>query len=155
MKDSFPDHTNTDYEYQPRPIDNIPPISEHEFTKRFYSCQKSRQPFHLHRRSKTLRAHSSDILKFLPKKTTRLEEAGDKRENFWGIYAREVISLRWIIFYNFVCISPLLAFFLAWVVPQGLGTDLQDPSIPISIMVSMLSLFWSVFLGSLQFRRSH
>jgi hypothetical protein len=136
-------------------MDNIPPISEHEFTKRFYACHKPRPLLHVHHECRKLGAHSSDILKFLPKKRTELEEAGNKREDFWGIYARENISLRWIIFYNFVCVSPLLAFFLAWIVPRGLGTDLQNPSIPLSMMIGMLSLFWSVYLSSLQFGRSH
>lgn len=136
-------------------MDNIPPVSQHEFTKRFYACHTPRSLLHLHHKCKSLKGHSSDVLKKLPKKRNKLEEAGDKREDFWGIYARETISARWIIFYNFVCISPLLAFFMAWIIPQGNGTDLQDPSIPLSIMASMLSLFWSVFLGSLQFGKSH
>ncbi|KAM7208690.1 hypothetical protein V8F06_014931, partial [Rhypophila decipiens] len=38
QKDSFPDARNTDYIYQPRPIDSIPPISKHEFQRRFYAC---------------------------------------------------------------------------------------------------------------------
>ncbi|CAI7654833.1 unnamed protein product [Penicillium crustosum] len=155
IKDSFPDHANVDYEYQPKPMDNIPPISEHEFMKRFYACHKPRPLLHLHHQCRKLKAHSSDILKFLPKKRTELEEAGNKREDFWGIYARESISLRWIILYNLVCVSPLLAFLLAWIVPRGLVTDLQNPSIPLSMMIAMLSLFWSVYLGSLQFGKPH
>lgn len=154
-KDAFPDLANTDYEYQPKPMDNIPPISEHEFTKRFYACHKSRSIIHLHHKCKMMGAHSFDILEFLPKKRTELEEGGDKREDFWGIYAREIISLRWIVFYNCVCVSPLLAFFVAWIIPGGHSTDLQDPAVPISIMISMLSLFWSVFLSSLQFGKSY
>lgn len=57
--------------------------------------------------------YSSDTLKFLPKKKTQIEEVGDKRENSWEIYTREIISLRWIIFYKFDYILPLFAFFLA------------------------------------------
>jgi hypothetical protein len=132
---------------------NIPPISEHEFEKRFYACHKPRPLLHLHHKCNRPGAHSSDILKFLPKKRTELEEAGDKREDFWGIYACESISLRWVIFYNLICISPLLAFFVAWVIPKGHVSDLQNPSIPVSMMASMLSLFWSVFISSLPFRK--
>jgi hypothetical protein len=79
IKDSFPDHANIDYEYQPRPMDNIPPISEHEFMKRFYAYHKPRPLLHLHHQCRKLGAHSSDILKLLPKKRTELEEAGNKR----------------------------------------------------------------------------
>jgi len=88
---------------------------------------------------------------------TELEEEGDRRENFWELYAREMISLRWVMFYNFVCILPLLAFFIAWVLPVGNSyrSDLQNPSVPFSIMAAMLSLFWSVFFSSLQFGMLH
>ena len=52
--------------------------------------------------------------------TTKFEEfkklekfiSVDKREDFWGIYAREIISLRWVLFYNFICLLPMLAFFM-------------------------------------------
>ncbi|PKY04628.1 hypothetical protein P168DRAFT_136900 [Aspergillus campestris IBT 28561] len=153
-KNAFPSHGNTEYEYLPRPIDNIPPISEHAFWCKFYACHKPR-PYHLHHKCNQRRSHSNEMLKSLPKKKTELEEGGDKREYFWGIYACENISIRWIIFYNFLCVSPLLAFFVAWIIPQEHGTDLQNPSIPLSMMCSMLSLFWSVYLSSLQFGRSH
>lgn len=136
-------------------MDNIPPICKHEFWDRFYACHNPRPLLHLYHNCKTMGVYSSEALKFLPKKRTELEEAGDKREDFWGIYACEYPSTRWIIFYNFVCVLPLLAFFVAWIAPRGHDTDLQDPSVPISLMVSLLSLFWSVYLGNLQSGKSH
>lgn len=132
----------------------MPPIGVHEFEKRLHACHKPRI-LHLHHRCKGPGIHSSEVLEKLPKKKTLLEEAGDKREDFWGLYARENISLRWIIFYNFLCVSPLLAYFVAWITPQGHVTDLQNSSIPVGVMLSMLSLFWTLYLGTLQFARSH
>ncbi|KAH7631266.1 hypothetical protein B0T09DRAFT_339512 [Sordaria sp. MPI-SDFR-AT-0083] len=154
QKDSFPDAVNPDYEYQPKPIDSIPPVSKHEFQKRFYACHDTQGIHHRYHKCRILGHQSHGLLGYLPKKITELEEGGDKREVFWGIYAREIISLRWVLCYNFVCMFPMLVFFVCWVSPLGQNTDLQNPSVPISIMLSMLSLFWSIFLSSLQFGRS-
>ncbi|KAI2618533.1 hypothetical protein GGR54DRAFT_640658 [Hypoxylon sp. NC1633] len=149
-KNDFPGVTNTDYDYTPRPMHSIPPISEHEFRKRFYTCHTPRPLRHWYHKCKAM-GHSYEILKFFPKKKSELEESGDTRQEFWGIYAREMISLRRVLFYNFVSILPMLVFFMIWILPTSLGTDLQNPSVPFTMMIGMLSLFWSIFLSSLQF----
>ncbi|KAI1094979.1 hypothetical protein F5B19DRAFT_394475 [Rostrohypoxylon terebratum] len=153
-RNSYPETTDTEYEFKPRPMDFIPPISEHEFTKRFYACHKPRPLSHWYHKCKTLGYHSYDVLDLLPKKRKRLEEAGNKREYFWGIYAREMISLRWVLAYNIVCVLPTIVFFFLKLLPWGYATDLQNPSVPFTMMLSMLSLFWATFLSSLQFGRS-
>ncbi len=135
-------------------MDAIPPVSEHEFYKRFYACHEPRPAMHFYHKCKKLGAHSHDLLSCFPKKKSELEESGDEREVFWGIYAREIISLRWVLFYNSVCVAPLVVFFFLWIFPMGFVNDLQNAAIPVSMMVAMLSLFWSVFLGSLQHGRS-
>jgi hypothetical protein len=146
---------NNDYDYLPKPMENIPPVSEHEFEKRFYACHRPSLPItHWFHKCRSLGFHSHDLLMLLPKKRTELEEGGDKRTTFWGIYAREVISFGWVLFYNFLCTFPMFIFFITWVLPLGHGTDLQNPSVPFSMMISMLSLFWSLFLSSLQFGKS-
>jgi hypothetical protein len=87
-------------------MDDIPPIIEPEFEKRLYACHKPQPLLHLYHNCQRPKAHPSDILKFLPKKRTELEEAGDKREDFWGMYAREIISLRWISLLRFhMCLA--------------------------------------------------
>ncbi|OTA69145.1 hypothetical protein K449DRAFT_411975 [Hypoxylon sp. EC38] len=154
-KNAFPEVTNPDYEYRPKPMDNIPPVSEHEFRKRFYTCHRPQPLRHWYHKCKALGTHSSEILDLFPKKKTEFEEGGDKREIFWGIYAREIISLRLVFTYNLVCVCPMLAFFVVWIIPTGQLTDLQNPSVPFSMMLGMLSLFWSIFLSSLQFGRPH
>ncbi|KAH7224430.1 uncharacterized protein BKA55DRAFT_527310 [Fusarium redolens] len=153
--DTFPDVTNSDYEYQPKPMDSIPPVCQHEFEKRFYACDQPRPLLHWYHKCKRLGLQSHDLLDFFPKKKTEFEEGGDKRESFWGIYAREVISLRCVLFYNLVCVLPMMTFFMVWVLPVGHRTDLQNPSVPFSIVTAMLSLFWSLFLSSLQFGKPH
>lgn len=134
---------------------NIPPVSEHEFYKRFYACHQPQSLLHWYHKCRRLGLQSHDLLEFFPKKKTELEEEGDKREHFWGIYAREQIDFRWVLFYNFICVLPMLIFFMVRVFPLNHSTDLQDPSVPLSMMLAMLSLFWSVYLGSLHFGESH
>ncbi|KAM7212749.1 hypothetical protein V8F06_011892 [Rhypophila decipiens] len=143
------------YKACPRPIDSIPPISKHEFQRRFYACRHTRRRLHFYHSCKPLGHQSRGLLERLPKKTAELEEGGDKREEFWGIYAREIISLRWVLFYNFVCMAPMLGYFVFCIVNLQNGTDLQNPSVPFSMMMAMLSLFWSIFLSSLQFGKSY
>ncbi|KAI2464067.1 hypothetical protein F4781DRAFT_414221 [Annulohypoxylon bovei var. microspora] len=151
QKNAFPEVANTDYEYEPRPMNFIPPVSQHEFETRFYACDSSQPLRHWYHKCMVYGCQSYDILNLLPKKKTALEEAGDKREYFWGIYAREMVSFRWVIFYNVVCALPMLILFITWIVPAGKETDLQNASVPLTMVLTMLSLFWSIFLSSLQF----
>ncbi|OTA79949.1 hypothetical protein M434DRAFT_234662 [Hypoxylon sp. CO27-5] len=135
-------------------MDNIPPVSEHEFQKHFYTCHRPEPLGHWYHKCKALGANSYNILDFFPKKKTELEEGGDKREVFWGIYAREIISLQRVLVYNLIFLCPMLAFFAIWILSLGKNTQLQNPSVPFSMMLGMLSLFWSILLSSLQFGRS-
>lgn len=159
QKDQYPDIRNEDYTYYPKPINYMPPISEHEFYTRFYLFNPSkllhRHPFHRYSNCKCnkvkRKGHCGEILELLPKKLSQLDESSEQREFFWGIYAREVVCLWWVLFYNMLCMLPLMWFFFMWLFPWGHASDLQDASVPITMMIGMLSVFWSVFLGSLQF----
>jgi hypothetical protein len=142
---------NPDYHYAPKPMSDMPPISAHEFYRRFYFYCQPRSLLHWHIRCRQIRGHCREVLDLLPKKVSELEESGDQRETFWGIYAREIVCLRWVLFYNSLCILPLVWFFFMWTFKWGRNHDLQGAAIPISVMLSMLSVFWSLFLGSLRF----
>ncbi|KAK7916911.1 hypothetical protein PG985_010519 [Apiospora marii] len=131
-------------------MDVIPPISKHEFYRRFYSCHEGSKRYHLHHTCKVLRGHSHDVLHRLPKRTQELELGGDKRERFWGISSRENVSLQRVLLYNLVCILPVLAFFFAWLLGTGSPTDLQSASVPMGMMGILLTLFWAPFLATLQ-----
>ncbi|KAI1088735.1 hypothetical protein F5B19DRAFT_470013 [Rostrohypoxylon terebratum] len=154
----FPDPANADYEYQPRPMIRIPPVTAHQFYKRFYACHLLPYRFlHFYHECRTeSECTKKSLLHSFPMKKTELKEIGDDDETFWAIYAREHISLAMVCFYNFVCAFPLLVFCIAWSIPLGRGTDLQNPSVPLMIMMTMLSLFWSTYYGNLEVhRRSH
>ncbi|KAL3469347.1 hypothetical protein BJX99DRAFT_265289 [Aspergillus californicus] len=144
VKDDFPTPQDTTYEYEPRPMDVIPSISEHEFYARFYTCYRpnawSAHCFHTCKRAS---GYCCDALGLLPKKKTRLESNGDKREKFWGIYAQEVICFRWVLGYNLGCMLPLVVFFFLW--EFGFQGDLQNAGTPLTLVVSMLAVFWTIF----------
>ncbi|KAL4957536.1 hypothetical protein BDW69DRAFT_180461 [Aspergillus filifer] len=152
LKDDYP-QTRDDYEYNPDPMDIIPPITEHEFYCRFYSCFRSNGiSVHLLHSCRKAGGNSSDALNLLPKKKVRLEEYGDKRQMFWGIYAREVICFRWVVAYNIVCLVPMVIFLFLWMFPFGYKGDLQNAAVPLTAMLGLLTLFWGFFIGNIKFR---
>ncbi|KAL7801726.1 hypothetical protein V8C43DRAFT_271803 [Trichoderma afarasin] len=136
-KDALPELRNPDYNYQEHPAKANPPVLVHEFEYHFYARRE--------RNANILVQPHSGLLDLLPKKLTEFEEGGDKRESFWGLYARETISFRWVLFYNFICLLPMIIFFIIWIDPLGRGTDLQNPSVPLGLMAAMLSIFWSIY----------
>jgi hypothetical protein len=153
-RDVFPDITNQDYRYNPKPMVHIPPIGKREFYKRFYSSQSGwYNVFRRRYRCKT--ACSDDAILFLPKKISKLDEQSDVREDFWGIHACEVVCLRWVLCYNFLCVLPSLVFFIASSVKLGKHFDLQDPSVPLQLTLTMLTMFWAPFLSSLRLGGDH
>lgn len=124
MKDQLPETSNSDYDYAPKPMVNIPPVSQHEFYIRFYGCRKRGS---LYRSSACKRLQSCDtlsLLSLLPKKRSAREEGGDARELFWGIYARERVSLASILLYNVACIFPMFMFVVLWLLPLEHRGDL-------------------------------
>lgn len=138
---SYPDEANhDDYDYDPKPMLLIPPVTEHEFNTRFYACHQPRRLLHWYHKCKKLGVHSREVMHLLPKKKTELLEEGDKREFFWAIYAREKISFRRALVYFVICILPMLVFFITWIVPEGRRSDLQNASVPFMITISLLCL---------------
>ncbi|KAL4734433.1 hypothetical protein BDV11DRAFT_174782 [Aspergillus similis] len=152
LKDDYP-KSRDHYEYNPYPMDIVPPITDHEFNSRFYECYCSNKHrlLHFFHPCKKASGHSCDALQLLPKKKTQLEQHGDKRQPFWGIYAQEIVCFRWVVAYHVVCLLPMVVFFFLWMFPLGFKGDLQDAAVPLTLMLGMLSLFWSLFLGSIRF----
>jgi hypothetical protein len=153
-KNQFPEASNADYEYT-IPMACVPPISEHEFYMRFYACRQpgSLDPLLPYKRPAC--AQTSDALSLLPKKKSALVEGGDSREIFWGICARELISVTWVMLYNFVCILPMLIFLIMWLLSFGPAASLQDALSPLVLMGTLLALFWGCLLYSLSFRQMY
>ncbi|KAL5340228.1 hypothetical protein BJX70DRAFT_396996 [Aspergillus crustosus] len=143
---------NQDYDFTPEPMDIVPPISEHEFYCKFYACYHSNHSLsHLFHTCRRFTDHCNDALELLPKRKYRLEEHGSKRERFWGIYAREVPCFRWVVGYNVLCMLPMVVYFFICLFLLGYQGDLQNAAVPLTVMLGMLALFWTLFLGSFRY----
>ncbi|KAF2737011.1 hypothetical protein EJ04DRAFT_550830 [Polyplosphaeria fusca] len=161
VPNEYPEAADPNYVYNPQPMIPIPPISSHEFKKRFDSCSWQffcRRHFlqftkSCHCFARTSKAHSRDVLHLLPKKLSQLDESSEQRMFFWGLYARQEISFLGILAYNIVCMSPMVWIFFMWCFVWEQKGDLQNASVPLGLMGAMLSLFWSTYLGSLRFGR--
>jgi hypothetical protein len=156
-KDQYPDdrvHKNSDYDFQPRPVVDMPPITKHEFKKRFYSCTPSFFHLRCYRNCECVKlrkkAHNREIIDLLPKKLTRLDIGSDKKEQFWGLYARQEIQFCRVLVYNVMCISPMGWFFFMWLFVWGHDGDLQGASAPLMVMMALLSMFWVIFVVSIK-----
>ncbi|KAK2007238.1 hypothetical protein LZ32DRAFT_622368 [Colletotrichum eremochloae] len=131
-KHDFPGGSNTDYDFIPKPIEEeeIPPVSPHEFYIRFYACYDRTPILHFYHQCTRMTGHSGEVLDKFPKKRTELETGGNRREIFWGIYARENVALIRVLAYNFICITPMLVFFFAWLFHHG-PEEMQNAAVPI------------------------
>ncbi|KAF2442541.1 hypothetical protein P171DRAFT_364203 [Karstenula rhodostoma CBS 690.94] len=133
------------YDYTPKPMANMPPITKHEFKKRHEASGK--HGFHL--RCIKKKAHNRNLIELLPRKVNQLDLSADERKLFWGLYARQEISFFRVLVYNVICISPLVWFFFMWLFAWGHAGDQQNASVPLMIMLSFLSIFWTTFIASL------
>lgn len=130
----------------------IPPIGPHEFYDRFHACYNPRSAFHFLHKCTSFNKRTRDLLQLFPKSNYDLVEDSDRREPFWGIVARERPSIVRLLLYNLACASLCLTFFFMWLFSWGHGGDLQNASVPLSVMLAALSIFWSIFFANLEFR---
>ncbi|KAK4910351.1 hypothetical protein LTR49_020958 [Elasticomyces elasticus] len=144
-KVDFPHVDNLEYKYMPRPIDPRPPISKHEFRKRFYnSCSQPsswHRPWHSCKKFCTRR---SQALAVIPKRNQGLEKGGDTREDFWGILAQERRYFAWVLGYFLLTLVPSLVFFFMWLFRWSHVNDLQNASVPITVTLALWAVFAAV-----------
>ena len=123
----------------------MPPITPHEFRRRYYSCRRncpvSRSPFlwYFHRCKKPCRL-GVDAVDRIPKRTSRLELDGDARSYFWGLYAIECISFFKVAVYHSIIIIPSFIFMFLWLFCWDHSGDLQDASVPFLCGLALLPL---------------
>jgi hypothetical protein len=122
-------------------MDDDPPILPHEFEKRFYACY---DPTTLHKLNPwhkcrgACRTHGA--VDRLPKRSTALDEDVDDREEFWGLYAREIPSVLAFVLWNLALfiLGPLI-FGIVWLVKHP--GDLQNASVPMTISTTLLGIW--------------
>lgn len=144
-KAEYPHKDNVEYRFLPRPMEPDPPITKHEFHKRFYNTCSRPSSWHLPwHRCLRFCTRGDHALAVIPKRLSPLEKGYDKREEFWSIFAQERRSFFWVFCYFLVAISPSLAFFFLWLFPLNHGGDLQNASVPATLTIALLSILASV-----------
>ncbi|KAL2836694.1 hypothetical protein BJX68DRAFT_259827 [Aspergillus pseudodeflectus] len=132
--------TDQDYLYNPRAGNEHaknPPFSSHLFNALFYTCQ---QPCtwpipHDCMPQPTRVVHIQRI----PKRTRCFQ--GDQSSPIWGLEAKFAISFAYILMYHCVILAGPFVFFAIWL--RYHPDNLQDASVPVTIVLGSLSLFWS------------
>ena len=157
-RNSVPTPQNTEYQY--KLVKRMPPISRHEFKKRFYWCYGRcllgilGLPSRFHGCKKRCRT-CPDAVDLVPKRLSPLEQGGDAREEFWGLYVGEVISAITVVVYLIlILIAPFVLCFL-WLFFWGHPDDLQNASVPLLCTLALIGVSsCGLFGGSLQSNRA-
>lgn len=153
--EEFPDiKVYQHYQYNPNPMDFIPPIGPHQFYDRFHRCYKPRAVLHFYHRCIDFNRSTRDLLQLFPKCDLDLVEDSDKYEPFWGIVAREKPCFIRLLIYNCICASPCLVFFFMWLFSWGHHGDLQNAAVPLSLMLVGLSIFWSILFANREVKQT-
>ena len=147
---SVPAPSDKIYQYNPKPVQQMPPISRHEFKKRFYWCYGRCLPalFGLcnpfHKCKKRCRT-CPDAVDRIPKRILPLETGGDAREEFWGLYVEEVISAMRVVVYVILILVTPFVFWLLWLFYWDHSGDLQNASVPFICALALVGLFIGSF----------
>jgi hypothetical protein len=136
-----------EYQYIPRPrkaTDPMPPIDPHEFETRFHSCYRGgrRHKHILTSCNKNLCRLDDDSLERIPKRTKSLAVGIPKRGYFWGLHARENISFWMVALYNILLLVSPFIFWICWLLVWHHPGDLQNASIPTTVAIALLPMFW-------------
>ena len=128
------------YDYDPRPpLADNPPISPHEFEVAFAACGDGCTLARFHDCSRVPASHFA--LTRIPKRRLEVEIKHDSREHVWGIQSQHAISFLYVLFYHCVILGGAMAFWTWWLVRHP--GDLQSAAVPVSVSLTLLSLFWS------------
>lgn len=156
-----PDHDD-EYHYRPRPT-KTPPVARHMFQHYFYGCYESDTlSHHLHKYlpvpSKCrIRNPAGELLDFFPKRDRPVATASqsEKVEVCYGIAARECRSFFRVVVYLCLIMSPAIWFVFAWLFMWGDRGDLQDATIPMTLVLAMLSILWAVVHSGSDVRKAY
>ncbi|ORY06745.1 hypothetical protein BCR34DRAFT_616857 [Clohesyomyces aquaticus] len=134
--------TSLEYEYTPRPpsADN-PPIPQHEFEMHLSACVQPCRWSLLHECMPEL--STSSVLDSIPKKATRFDVHSRSATDVyaWGLEAKFAVSALYVAIYHLLIFAFPFGFWVWWM--KGHPNDLQGASVPATIALGLLSLFWS------------
>jgi hypothetical protein len=140
FKNDLPVPDDELYEYSPRPATEIPPIQRHEFEYALLPCCNSPCPlstFH-----DCVEPRCGDLaLKRIPKRKRELELTVNTRELAWGLQAHYKPHVLLVFLYHVFFLLGPFAFWGWWQAAHP--NDLQNAALPFTVVVTLISLFWS------------
>ncbi|KAF5548437.1 hypothetical protein FMEXI_4787 [Fusarium mexicanum] len=145
----LPKATDLDYDYTPKPPQaSIPPVHPHIFEAAFNSCTggKCRNPSPFH---DCYEFEETTYIKRIPKKKTPLSP-GTIDIPIWGLEARHCISCFHVIIYHLLILVPPFVLWGWWMSRHP--DDIQSASVPMTVVLAMISMFWSATGIMKQFR---
>lgn len=87
----------------------------------------------------------NDALEKIPKRDREVIEEGDAREEFWGLLVVEEIQFLRVFAYHVTFIAGPFVFWALWLTVMGHPGDLQGASVPFTVALGLMSLFWFPF----------
>lgn len=125
----------------PRPMDDEPPISKHEFYDRFYKRITPEQLRAVH--GSIYNDH--DAVDRIPQKKGLNDIAANGRPQFWGIIAREKKSGKRMLIYILLSSLSGFIFFFLWLFVLD-KDGLQDASTLLMISFTFLGILYATQL---------
>jgi hypothetical protein len=88
------------------------------------------------------RLNTKRAIERIPKKKSPFDTSStdDKKAYAWGLEARHEISAAYVAFYHLLILTLPFGFWGWWQATHP--SDLQNASIPVTVVLAMLSLFW-------------
>ncbi|KAK8874992.1 hypothetical protein PGQ11_005506 [Apiospora arundinis] len=130
--------THDDYKYRPKGQDaKNPPISQHMFDVMFNSCDIGCNRMLPHDCFQP--PGGMDQLERIPKRVRSFQR--DMTVEIWGLSTVHDVSFAYVSFYHCVMVIGPLVFYACWM--ETFPQDLQNASVPISLVLGALSMFWS------------
>lgn len=158
----LPSDYNNQYQYRLRPTYSAP-ITKHIFQHYFYGCYDSETRMHRLHASLPLmpacriRNPASELLDYFPKRDRKVAASAqsDKVEVCYGLVARECRSFHRVVVYLLLFMAPAFWFIFAWLFQWGNEGDLQDATIPITLMLTSVSVLWAVVYSGSDVRKDY
>ncbi|KAF2105562.1 hypothetical protein BDV96DRAFT_592297 [Lophiotrema nucula] len=97
---------------------------------------------------KPQRGHFGERIHAIPKKITQLDENSDDVEPYWTLYARQRIRFLGVVVWSLACVSPMIWFFFMWLYKWGKGSELPAASVPLSLTLTVLSMYLPLMISS-------
>ena len=131
-----------EYKYDPHPPGAKNPLISHHQASMFLNCDRQCHPFW-----KLLHECVPDLIDTrtidkIPKKQSRfsLDSTQPQDSAAWGLQAQYEVSAIYVAVYHLVILIPPFVFWGWW--QSKHPNDLQNASIPATVAIGLLSIFW-------------